>query len=79
MLEPLLIIDATNVFILFCRDEGHGLQQSVPGQRLDDDEFDAILKEADLDGDRHIDYQEFLQVGPHSAFPFVVSPMAHLL
>jgi len=32
------------------------------GQRLDDDEFDAIIQEADLDGDRHIDYEEFLQM-----------------
>jgi len=32
------------------------------GQRLDDDQFNAILDEADLDGDRHIDYKEFLQM-----------------
>jgi len=30
------------------------------GQKLDDNELDAILQMADLDGDRHIDYEEFL-------------------
>jgi len=30
------------------------------GQKLDDHELDAILQMADLDGDRHIDYEEFL-------------------
>ena len=32
------------------------------GQRLSDEEFNSILKEADLDGDQRIDYEEFLQV-----------------
>jgi len=49
----------------------------VLGQRLDDDEFDAILREADLDGDSHIDYEEFLQVGSHPTPPFFVCAMAH--
>jgi len=32
------------------------------GQKLDDDQFEAMLKEADLDGDEHINYEEFLQM-----------------
>lgn len=29
---------------------------------MDDDEFEAMLKEADLNGDRLIDFDEFVQV-----------------
>ncbi|KAF9653966.1 EF-hand [Thelephora ganbajun] len=32
------------------------------GQKLDDEELELILKEADRDGDREIDYEEFLQM-----------------
>jgi len=32
------------------------------GQRLNDEEFDAILQVADLDGNKQIDYEEFLQM-----------------
>jgi len=35
------------------------------GQWLDDEELDSILKEADLDGDRRIDYEEFLHMMTH--------------
>ena len=48
-----------------------------PGQRLDDDEFEAILQEADLNGDLHIDYEEFLQVHPYTVYPFVVCARPH--
>lgn len=44
-----------------------GNSRFVLGQRLDDDEFDAIIQEADLDGDRHIDYEEFLEARSHPA------------
>jgi len=47
------------------------------GQRLDDDEFDAILRMADLDGDQHINYEEFLEVSSCPAFLFVVCTGIH--
>lgn len=34
----------------------------ILGQRLGEDEFNAILEEADLNGDKQIDYEEFLKM-----------------
>lgn len=42
------------------------------GEKLNDEELDAILREADLDGNKHIDFQEFLEVRSDPAFLFVV-------
>lgn len=50
-----------------CREIPPNNSRLVLGQRLNDDEFDAIIQEADLDGDRHIDYKEFLEARSHPA------------
>ena len=50
----------------------------LPGHRLDEDELNQIVKEADLDGDKHINYEEFLQVGS-DPWPPVVYAIAHVL
>jgi len=48
------------------------------GDRLNDEEIDQIVKAADLDGDKHINYEEFLQVGTDSRPPAVYT-RAHAL